>query len=145
METNDIPAGKPAAPAVSPYVGPRPFAVDERDRFYGRAREIDDLTALVISNPMVLFYAQSGAGKSSLVNAGLLPELEKEDFEALPPVRVGLPSSEIPEGVVNIFVFNALSQWRSRPTISLKTAPQGEMPNPSLEELATMTLADYLA
>jgi ABC-type multidrug transport system fused ATPase/permease subunit len=145
METNETPAAKAAATAVSPYVGPRPFAIDERDRFYGRAREIDELTALVISNPMVLFYAQSGAGKSSLVNAGLLPELEKEDFEALPPVRVGLPSSEIPEGVVNIFVFNALNQWRSRPTISPTTAPQGEMPNPTLEELATMTLADYLA
>lgn len=140
-----MPAAKPAAPAVSPYVGPRPFAIDERDRFFGRAREIDELTALVISNPMVLFYAQSGAGKSSLVNAGLLPELEKEDFETLPPVRVGLPSSEIPDGVVNIFAFNALSQWRSRPTISPNTAPQGDMPTPTLEEMATMTLADYLA
>jgi WD40 repeat protein/energy-coupling factor transporter ATP-binding protein EcfA2 len=116
----------------------------ERDRFFGRDREIDELTALVISNPMVLFYAQSGAGKSSLINAGLLPELEKESFEALPPVRVGLPASELPANVENIFVYNALSQWNSRPTVHDPTPDDVPIPTFMPDKLASMTLMQYL-
>ena len=46
-----------------PYVGPRTFQENERDRFFGRDREARDLLALAISEPMVLFYAQSGPEK----------------------------------------------------------------------------------
>jgi ABC-type multidrug transport system ATPase subunit len=53
----------------TPYVGTRPFKTDEGDRFFGRDRESLDLLSLVISERLVLFYAQSGAGKSSLINA----------------------------------------------------------------------------
>jgi hypothetical protein len=37
----------------------------------------------------VLFYAPSGAGKSSLINARLLPALRDEGFAVLGTVRVG--------------------------------------------------------
>ena len=43
---------------------------------------------MVIVDPVVLLFARSGAGKSSLVNAGLLPLLRAEGFDALPPTRV---------------------------------------------------------
>ncbi|MDZ4762920.1 MAG: TIR domain-containing protein [Chloroflexota bacterium] len=143
-ETNTVPDAA-HLPAQSPYVGPRPFSTTERDRFFGREREIDELTALVISNPMVLFYAQSGAGKSSLINAGLLPEMEKESFESLPPVRVGLPASELPANVENIFVYNALSQWNSRPTVHAPAPDDPPMPVFAPDALAGMSLMDYLA
>ena len=44
-----------------PYVGPRTFQENERDRFFGRDREARDLLALAVSEQLVLFYAQSGA------------------------------------------------------------------------------------
>jgi hypothetical protein len=69
----------------SPYVGPRPFEREHAPLFFGRDREANELVSLIISHTEVLLYAQSGAGKSSLVNARLIPLLEAEDFDVLPP------------------------------------------------------------
>ena len=98
-----------SAEKLNPYVGPRTFTEEERKFFFGRDREARDLLSLIVSERMVLFYAQSGAGKSSLVNARIIPYLtEKENFLVLP---VGRVSGELPQGideVDNIFVFNLL-------------------------------------
>lgn len=91
----------------NPYVGPRTFTRAERHLFFGREREARDLLALVISERLVLFYAQSGAGKSSLINTSLIPDLEKEGFEVLPVGRVSGQTG--PEAMVeNIFVYNLI-------------------------------------
>jgi len=92
----------------NPYVGPRSFTVEESDRFFGREREARDLYSLVISERLVLFYAQSGAGKTSLLQTALAPELINNDFSVLPLCRV---SGSLPEGVEdvdNIYVFNLM-------------------------------------
>jgi ABC-type transport system involved in cytochrome bd biosynthesis fused ATPase/permease subunit len=65
----------------NPYVGPRTFQRDEGHLFYGREREARDLIALVSTERLVVFYAQSGAGKSSIVNTRLLPALESGEYE----------------------------------------------------------------
>lgn len=93
---------------TNPYIGPRTFTRQERDRFFGREREARDLFSLVVSERLVLFYAQSGAGKSSLVNARLVPQLHEAGFAVLPSGRV---SGELPAGVKevgNIFTFNLM-------------------------------------
>ena len=72
-------------PDSSPYVGPRPFSAAERALFFGRDQEIGELVSLVISHPYVLLYAVSGAGKTSLLTAGLMPALREQGFEVLPP------------------------------------------------------------
>ncbi len=97
----------------SPYPGPRPFEPDEHDFFFGRAREISELVSLVIAHRLILLYARSGAGKSSLLNAGLIPALRAEGFQILPVARVrGVTGQGIDESTVpNIFVFNALMSW----------------------------------
>ena len=61
--------------SINPYGGPRTFSQVEANRFFGREREASELLSLVISQRLVLFYAQSGAGKSSLLNARLIPML----------------------------------------------------------------------
>jgi len=90
----------------NPYVGPLPFKREEGQRFFGREREARNLLARVISEQLVLFYAQSGAGKSSLINTRLIPQLQAAGFGVLP---VGRVSGALPAGagaVDNIFVFN---------------------------------------
>lgn len=92
----------------NPYVGPRTFTRQEGDRFFGREREARDLLARVISERLTLFYAQSGAGKSSLINTRLIPQLRAEQFVVMP---IGRVSGELPAGVgdvANIFIFNLL-------------------------------------
>ena len=94
----------------NPYVGPRPYTRADRERFFGRNREARDLFDLLMAERVVLFYAQSGAGKSSLLNAKIIPDLEDQGFETLPPARVGLdiPLGIAPEAVDNVYVFSTL-------------------------------------
>jgi hypothetical protein len=102
-----------AAADQKPYVGPRPFGRDEKDLFFGRDREARDLCSLVVAHPIVLLYAASGAGKSSLLNAGLIPLLEARGYEILPPARVSgrIPDAVKNTGVNNVYAFNILSSW----------------------------------
>ena len=65
----------------NPYPGPRPFERGEHNLFFGRDREVADLLSLMIAHREVLLYAQSGAGKTSLLNAGVMPSLIQEGFE----------------------------------------------------------------
>ncbi len=61
----------------SPYPGLRAFTVDEAAIFFGRGREVDALLSR-LRDPAQRFLAvigASGCGKSSLINAGLLPRL----------------------------------------------------------------------
>jgi len=91
----------------NPYVGPRPFERDDRAYFFGRAREIRDVVSLVIAQPVLLLYAASGAGKSSLLNAGVLPTLEERGADVLPPARV--LAGDPPEDVPNVYVHALLT------------------------------------
>ncbi len=99
---------EPRAPRANPYVGPRTFRREQSHLFFGREREARDLLARVISERLLLFYAQSGAGKSSLINARLIPGLQAEGFAVLPIGRVsGEPPAEHVD-TPNIFLFNLM-------------------------------------
>src|SRR5262252_1313744 len=102
-----------AAADQKPYVGLRPFGRDEEDLFFGRDRETRDLCSLVVAHPIVLLYAASGAGKSSLLNAGLIPLLEQRGYDVLPPARVSgrIPDAIKTSEVNNVYAFNVLSSW----------------------------------
>jgi tetratricopeptide (TPR) repeat protein len=116
----------------NPYVGPRPFERWDRDLFFGRDREANEVLSLVIAHRALLLYAQSGAGKTSLLNAKLIPLLEKEGFEILPVARVrGLIPEDIqPKDIPNLYVFNTLMSWTEK-----EADPR---------RLAQMSLADFL-
>lgn len=64
----------------TPFIGPRPFTEDESDLFFGRNLDIASLVADIISTQVVLLYAPSGCGKSSLISAGLIPAIGGEGF-----------------------------------------------------------------
>ncbi len=51
----------------NPYIGTRPFEEADSDYFFGREQESRQLTSLIVAHRVVLFYAQSGAGKTSLL------------------------------------------------------------------------------
>jgi formylglycine-generating enzyme required for sulfatase activity len=97
----------------NPYPGPRPFEREEQRLFFGREREARELRSLITAHRAVLLYAQSGAGKTSLLNAGLIPLLTKQGFEVLPVARVrGFEPEDIDlKGIPNIYVFNTLVGW----------------------------------
>src|SRR6185369_3569777 len=97
------------AVGVNPFVGPRPFETGRK--IFGRDREIDDLYYLLSAERIVLLHSPSGAGKSSLIQAGLIPRLT-ERFDVWGPTRVNqpLPANSSPgqTGAVNRYVRSAM-------------------------------------
>lgn len=68
---------RPAEPTAAPT---RPYPVllgpyTDRRLFAGRAADVADLCAHLARHPLVCVFAASGAGKSSLLHAGLVPAL----------------------------------------------------------------------
>src|SRR6516225_2333642 len=100
-------------PHTNPYPGPRPFELAERDFFFGREREALDLISLLIAHKNVLLFAQSGAGKTSLLNAKLIPRLEQRGISVLPPARVSgsIPTSQSWNLAANVYVLAVALSW----------------------------------
>lgn len=125
----------------NPYVGPRPFQTGEK--MYGRERETRELLNLLIAERIVLLYSPSGAGKTSLIQAALLPKLREEEFVVLPTMRVNsetpnlaqLPEAKRSGPVNNRYVLSTL--------LSLEEGQPRENRLP-LAQLAQMPFADYL-
>jgi hypothetical protein len=97
------------APALSltacPYQGLRPYGAAERDRFFGRGLAIAALVDRVKTRPLTVVLGRSGAGKSSLMAAGLVPVLRDTGHWTVVEARPG-PATEdslrdaiaVPEG-----------------------------------------------
>lgn len=64
-------------------------------KFYGRDDESYDVTKLICGNVFVTLYGKSGIGKTSLLNAGVFPELRKNEYTPL-SLRLGLKNEDIP-------------------------------------------------
>jgi hypothetical protein len=88
----DVPA---YAGKVARYPGVQPFGDDDAQRhlFYGRDSEKYELLQLVLAERLVLLFARSGVGKSSLINAGLLEPLRSKRYFPL-VVRVSGSSND---------------------------------------------------
>ncbi len=60
------------------YPGVKPFESGEKALFFGRDRDIADLCDLVRVEKTCVLFGKSGYGKSSLLQAGVLPRLASE-------------------------------------------------------------------
>lgn len=60
-------------PPGNPYRGLQPFDAAHRGFFFGRKTELGSLLGRLRSEPLVVITADSGMGKTSLAQAGLLP------------------------------------------------------------------------
>ncbi len=73
-----------------PYPGLRPFEEGDQDYFFGRDAQTRGLRQKLNTSRLVAVVGRSGCGKSSLVKAGLIPLLAKEDAGGEPVWRVAL-------------------------------------------------------
>ncbi len=60
------------------YPGALPFAESQNHLFFGRKKATTELYKLIRINPLVVLYSKSGLGKSSLLNAGIIPKVYSE-------------------------------------------------------------------
>ena len=126
---------KGSNPKPNPYVGPRAFKTGEK--LYGRNREEREILDLLIAERIVLLHSPSGAGKSSLVQAGLIPQLIENGFLVYPVVRVNQePPPDLVKGEkFNRYIFSVL--------LSLEEVLPEERRTP-VEKLIALNLEDCL-
>jgi tetratricopeptide (TPR) repeat protein len=105
-----------------PYRGLEPFYQEHADLFYGRQRYVAKLRDMIREPGLVVIKGQSGSGKSSLVYAGLLPQLSAG---ALPgseewPLAVFKPGSD-PFNALAGALLPLLQSQTGEPPIGMRT------------------------
>ena len=68
------------------YPGATPFSAEESIIFHGREQDVRKLLRRIHLAEVVVLHSKSGLGKSSLINAGIIPELSGEG--PLKPIRI---------------------------------------------------------
>ncbi|MGP8251043.1 MAG: hypothetical protein ACLQHF_03350 [Terracidiphilus sp.] len=116
---------------ANPFVGPRPL--ERGQPIFGRDREIDQLYYLLSAERIVLLHSPSGAGKSSLLQAGLLPRLQAQ-FDVWTPARVSLAANDVTG--VNRYVRSCI--------LGFEAEVPKELQRPA-DAIEKMTLAEYVA
>src|SRR6266576_320094 len=67
-----------SADPESPWLGLQSFSEQTQGYFFGRTSELQDLFERVVHKPLTVLFGQSGLGKTSLIQAGLVPRLREE-------------------------------------------------------------------
>lgn len=66
---------------IRPYKFLDYYEFGDADIFFGRELEVEKLLSDIISTRLVLLFAKTGSGKTSLINAGVRPRLKQLDYE----------------------------------------------------------------
>ncbi len=97
--------------ASGPFVGPGPFSEADKELFFGRETDVSRVRSLLRTERIIVLHSPSGAGKTSLIQAGLVPRLRQDGVHVFPTVRVGQPLPA-PSGA-NRFAFSAVASLES--------------------------------
>lgn len=62
---------------LNPFVGLKPYTKETSNFYFGREQEVENLLGVLQKNKFVTLSGATGAGKTSLINAGLIPRLKK--------------------------------------------------------------------
>jgi len=104
---------------VCPYKGLLPYTEDDNRYFFGREHDIETIVANVLASPLTVLYGASGVGKTSVLQAGVVPRLRKES----PPAAVVLYRNwQLPEvgKALNRAIQDAIHKVRpSSPAVDL--------------------------
>jgi WD40 repeat protein len=81
MKVTNIMESKRENKSINPFPGLRPFAPEESENFHGRSSECGEVIAKLFKNRYVSVIGTAGTGKSSLINAGIIPDINKMNIK----------------------------------------------------------------
>lgn len=115
----------------NPYPGARPFEQKDGDRFFGRQNDSITLAEMWQTDRLTIVVGPTASGKTSLLQAGVLPLITNTGWEVLPPGCVSygptFPFAALPEH--NPYTLALLRSW----------APGG-----TVADLAGLTVGDFV-
>ncbi|HLU75433.1 MAG TPA: tetratricopeptide repeat protein [Nonomuraea sp.] len=101
------------ASQTEPYVGLRSYSREDHARFFGRSGRAYELAVKWQAHRLTTLYGPSGVGKTSVLEAGVLPMLAAQRVDVLPIGRLShgsaFPLAAMPER--NPFTSALLSSW----------------------------------
>lgn len=66
------------------YPGVKPFSQEDSHLFFGRSKDIQQLVRYLRTEDLVVLHGKSGLGKTSLIQAGVIPKLTASSRRSLP-------------------------------------------------------------
>lgn len=86
-----------------PYQGLKAFEAEQKQFFFGRKQVVSQILGKLVEKPFVPIIGASGSGKSSVVRAGLIPQLEN-GWQVLEPIMPGVePLAELKRAFSKLF------------------------------------------
>ena len=79
----------PPTPDRNPFMGLSSFNEEDATLFFGRDRVVEELLEKIKQRSLIVVCGASGTGKSSVIKAGVLPQLRKQGHHILPIIRPG--------------------------------------------------------
>jgi hypothetical protein len=127
-----------------PWPGAAAYGTEDRAYFHGRKRETEELLRLIQRDVLTLVSGAAGVGKTSLIQAGLLPALAESSWLPIVPKfdwSATPPNSEAPD--LNPAVPLTLANPLSRTLIDTLLATAAERSFTSSAPQAGETLWEY--
>jgi hypothetical protein len=88
---------------INPFKELQSYNESDRDFFFGRDKEIDEVLSRIYKYKIVGLFGESGTGKTSLINAGLVPLLKEENFYVILVRPLDEPVRRIREAIMKNF------------------------------------------
>jgi tetratricopeptide (TPR) repeat protein len=107
------------------YPGTEPFSTEDKDLFFGRDEDIQKLYQAILLEQITVLHGKSGYGKTSLLRAGILPRLGRENNLQTFYVRPGRFNREEGAGLIDNFLQKAFPKGLPASSLLEKIADQG--------------------
>ena len=136
------------------YPGLRPFEVKDSLTFFGRDREVSEFLNILHTQDISVLYGKAGIGKTSLINAGLYPQIKNDKNQVysfrllhinnnnslMDEIRIKLPTTE------NNILLDKISNTKSHLWYQLKTIQLAQSPEAFIfifDQFEELNLIDF--
>jgi formylglycine-generating enzyme required for sulfatase activity len=115
------------------YPGVQPFSSDQQRIFFGRQEDTQRLLSLMLQERLCVLFGKSGHGKSSLLNAGIIPALaekgKKGNRRYLPvTVRFNTWTPQDTQTLYDKFVFHLNKSLSQSPKVATSRFDSAQRP-----------------
>jgi formylglycine-generating enzyme required for sulfatase activity len=111
------------SPPERPYKFLDYFETADQPIFFGRDEEVNHLVQRIMAHRLTVLFGQSGVGKTSLINAGVIPRLEEEGYTSLYLRALREPAASIRQAALQLRQdSNSLSSILQSPISNLQSS-----------------------
>jgi len=97
---------------TNPYKGLNSFEYEDRENYYGREEESQEIASILKTTKLFTLLGASGSGKSSLIFAGVLPIIKSDEVEVLSFRPLDEPFKNLASVFIPILYTDKLEQLR---------------------------------